>query len=68
MSAAETAQIAELFCSDCYACDDIRDAVQRALSGAGRGYAADMRFIFHNRQNSKRAEKPVHKLITKYYK
>ncbi len=37
MSAAETAQIAELFCSDCYACDDIRDAVQRALSGLGEG-------------------------------
>ncbi len=37
MSAAQTAQIAELFCSNCYACDDIRDAVSRALSGLGAG-------------------------------
>lgn len=37
LSAREAKDIAELFCTQCYACESAQDAVQRALSGIGRG-------------------------------
>lgn len=37
LDAVKAKQLCELFCEQCYACDDIRDAVQRALSGLGKG-------------------------------
>lgn len=37
LAADKAKQLAEMFCQQCYACDDIRDAVQRALTGLGKG-------------------------------